>query len=611
MDVKNEEQKQEAIPASRINREVPARRMTFETPHDGVGKNLPMLNRLSWQPEYSENEFSGVEVCSAFENEPSEQSGDNAMRNIARCFNNKNFKLSLEDIIMSTTKLQSVERAVAIPCEVDKNTTQGISNLNLSYPNSQKTQQELTGAIMSKSQITPVVSKTAGVIMKLKVIGQKLMTGLTKLGSQEIPDGVEAELTNIAEQKSSAANEGYIIMCQDKNKSHIATQNSKMEKTGQSTGPIRGSLATQLRKATNYVAELGQSIQQNWLGGKVVARFATAFLFGVVVSGSMLFSNAADAQSAVSITNASTGYTFSEGDGTVNIPIEIDPAITASAVTATFSITAESATAGSDYEVPTSSTTPPNTAEIVAGATTGNIQIVLTDDDIDEADEVITVTITGVTAAGGETVSVDTANSTTLVTITDNDNAVSITDAATAKEVTEGTTTISIPIELEDVPDAAVDDVVVKFTTTIESGQTATAGTDFTDATDGATNNTATITTDGTNKTGNIVVTITDDSTDEPVENFTVTITEIVSGPGALSRTDAELTTIVNINDNDNAVSITDAATAKTVTEGPTTTISIPIELEDVPDAAEADVVVKFTTTIESGQTATADTDFD
>ena len=100
-------------------------------------------------------------------------------------------------------------------------------------------------------------------------------------------------------------------------------------------------------------------------------------------------------------------------------------------MTATFSITAESATAGSDYVVPTSSTTPPNTAEIAAGATTGNIQIVLTDDDIDEADEVITVTITGVTAAGGETVSVDTANSTTLVTITDNDNAVSITEAAT------------------------------------------------------------------------------------------------------------------------------------------------------------------------------------
>ena len=320
MDVKNEEQKQEAIPASRINREVSARRMTFETPHDGVGKNLPMLNRLSWQPEYSENGFSGVEVCSAFGNEPSEQSGDNAMKNIARCFNNnKNFKLSLEDIIMSTTKLQSVERAVAIPCEVDKNTTQGISNLNLSYPNSQKTQQEFTGAIMSKSQKTPVVPKSTGVIMKLKVIGQKLMTGLTKLGSQVIPDGVEAELTNIAEQKSSAANEGYIIMCQDKNRvSHCNPEFRRWKKRDNQHGPIRGSLATQLRKATNYVAELGQSIQQNWLGGKVVARFATALVFGVVVTGSMLFSDFAEAQTApqVSITDATAGYRVGEG-GTV------------------------------------------------------------------------------------------------------------------------------------------------------------------------------------------------------------------------------------------------------------------------------------------------------
>ena len=68
MELKSEEQKQKAIAATRINREVLALRMIFGIPHDEVGKHLPMLNRLSWQPERSKNGFSGVEVCSAFEN---------------------------------------------------------------------------------------------------------------------------------------------------------------------------------------------------------------------------------------------------------------------------------------------------------------------------------------------------------------------------------------------------------------------------------------------------------------------------------------------------------------------------------------------------------------
>ena len=600
MDVKNEEQKQEAIPASRINREVSARRMTFETPHDGVGKNLSMLNRLSWQPEYSENGFSGVEVCSAFGNEPSEQSGDNAMKNIARCFNNnKNFELSLEDIIMSTTKLQSVERTVAIPCEVDKNTTQGISNLNLSYPNSQKTQQELTGAIMSKSQKTPVVPKTAGVIMKLKVIGQKLMTGLTKLGSQVIPDGVEAELTNIAEQKSSAANEGYIIMCQDKNKSHIATQNSKMEKTGQSTGPIRGSLATQLRKATNYVAELGQSIQQNWLGGKVVARFATAFVFGVVVSGSMLFSNAVDAQ-VVKFTNATATFAEPDADGMVDIPFEVDADPSANVVvtfeTETTGTALGDATAGDDFTAPTAGASN-NTAMIAAGTTrTGNIQIQLKHDLIDEPAETFTVKITGVT---GGTTSTTPAELEVEVTITDNDAPPVIQVVRNPNPaVEEGqdiTYTYSIFTDGTNKTTSSARDIDIQ----VEITQT---GLYF----NGDPSSYPPVTLDaGTNSVTGTVET-SDSPTDDPHGSITVTIEDDVDAndPVHYTKHATNNTVTTAVNDNENGVSITDAATAKTGTEGTSGTVTIPFVIET---PVSEIVTVTFTAT---DGTAKAGVDF-
>ena len=561
----------------------------------GNGTNLPMLNRLSWQPEYSENEFSGVEVCSAFGNEPSEQSGDNAMKNIARCINNnKNFEHSLEDIIMSTTKLQSVERTVAIPCKVGKNTTQGISNLNLSYPNSQKTQQELTGAIMSKSQKTPEVPKTAGVIMKLKVIGQKLMTGLTKPGSQVIPDGVEAELTNIAEQKSSAANEGYIIMCQDKKESHIATQNSKMEKTGQSNGPIRGSLATKLRKATNYVAELGQSIQQTWLGGKVVARFATALVFGVVVSGSMMFSNAVDAQ-VVKFTNATATFAEPDADGMVDIPFEVDADPSANVVvtfeTETTGTALGDATAGDDFTAPTAGANN-NTAMIAAGTTrTGNIQIQLKHDLIDEPNETFKVKITNVT---GGTASTTPAELEVEVTITDNDAPPIINMTRTpTTDIVEGTNS---DIVFTIVPTGA--------NTTTTSARDIVIQVDVTQTTNGSffqtSPSTVTLSAGSTSVTNGLVTH--DDLVDETDGSFTVAFEDDVTtnDPVHYTKGATNPNITVNVTDNDAPPVIQVARDPNPIiTEGAdaTFTYSIFTDGTNTTTSSARDIVIQVTLT--------------
>ena len=101
---------------------------------------------------------------------------------------------------------------------------------------------------------------------------------------------------------------------------------------------------------------------------------------------------------------------------TVSIPISIDEAagsnITVNYETATGSGDG-AATADSDFEATTTGTT-----TIVAGQTTGAINIPILDDFLDEPDESFTVTITGADHAELSTTAADLTNT---VTITDND----------------------------------------------------------------------------------------------------------------------------------------------------------------------------------------------
>ena len=168
------------------------------------------------------------------------------------------------------------------------------------------------------------------------------------------------------------------------------------------------------------MAELGQSIQQNWLGGKVVARFATALVFGVVVTGSMLFSDFAEAQ-VVKFTNATATFAEPDADGMVDIPFELDADPSANVVvtftTETTGTALGDATAGDDFTAVVAGTN--DTVTINSGSTrTGNIQIELKHDLIDEPNETFKVKITNVT---GGTASATPAELEVEVTITDND----------------------------------------------------------------------------------------------------------------------------------------------------------------------------------------------
>ena len=222
------------------------------------------------------------------------------------------------------------------------------------------------------------------------------MSGLTKLGIPVIPSSVKTKQITTAEQKSSATNEGYIIMCQDNVKSHIKTQDSKLEKTGQPTGQPKGSFARILQRAKNYVAAFGQSSQQSWFSGKAVARLATAFVFGIVVSGTMVFSNAADAQSVLKFSSTSATATEPESATPttlveLNYTFDTDPA---SAVTITYETQVTGtgsghAVAGEDFVAP-SATDNTNT---VTATTSDSIAITILPDDIDEPDETFKVVI--------------------------------------------------------------------------------------------------------------------------------------------------------------------------------------------------------------------------
>ena len=188
------------------------------------------------------------------------------------------------------------------------------------------------------------------------------------------------------------------------------------------------------------------------------------------------------------------------------------------------------------------------TVTILAGATTADIDVTgINDDAIVEADETVIVQLN--TATGDPSISVDGANDTATVTITDNDDAlVSIAKTTDADEelsvpgkftVTQTTTSSS--------------DTVVAYSVLV--GSTATAGgTDYTTLS-------GTVTIDAGDTTAEIDVTdINDDAIVEADETVIVQLNTATGDP-SISVDGANNTATVTILDNDTATwSLTGAA---------------------------------------------------
>ena len=205
---------------------------------------------------------------------------------------------------------------------------------------------------------------------------------------------------------------------------------------------------------------------------------------------------------------ASTSNSVAEDAGTHNVAVNLSPAAPSGGLILNYTSTGGTATGGSDY------TSLSGTVDVTAGATWGNIPITVTDDNDDETDETIILTLTS-----GTGYTVGNANVHTL-TITDNDETVitpEVAFASTSNSVAEDAGTQNVAVNLS--PAAPAGGVTLNYTST---GGTATGGSDYTslsgtvDVTAGATS-------------VNIPVVITDDSADEGDETIILTLT---SGTG-------------------------------------------------------------------------------
>lgn len=224
-----------------------------------------------------------------------------------------------------------------------------------------------------------------------------------------------------------------------------------------------------------------------------------------------------DESTNVQFTSAS--YNATEGDGQVNIEVTLSK-VTAFPVTVDYTITAGTATAGSDY------TAANGTLTFAAGETSKTFPITIVDDGANEDNETLTMALSNVTP--GSVTPGAPVNAT--LTIADNDSVptVAFNSATVTVNENDGTATISVSL-------SAASNLPVTVNYGITAG-TATAGSDYT-----ATNGTLTFAAGETSKT--FPVTIVADTLDE--ENETVNLT--LSAPnGATLGTAGAILTIVD-----------------------------------------------------------------
>ena len=232
----------------------------------------------------------------------------------------------------------------------------------------------------------------------------------------------------------------------------------------------------------------------------------------------------------------------------------------------------EAGTNGSFFE------TVPTTVTLPAGQTSVTDGIVTHDDELDETDGMITVSLdddlsTNTTAhyTQGAT------NPDIIVNVTDNDVR-EVKFASTTAEVDEDAGTAVLEVSVAE--SLSTDDVEITFTTT---AGTATAA-DFVAPTAGTDD---TITISAGDLTGEIEITITDDTIYEVDETFTVTLTAVTNA--TLSQT--EMTTTVTITEDDAPPVIQVVrSSGSAVTEGDTVDLTFSIDSTYTTTASSRDI---------------------
>ena len=252
---------------------------------------------------------------------------------------------------------------------------------------------------------------------------------------------------------------------------------------------------------------------------------------------------------AISISSPSV----TEGDsGSVTLTFKVTlDVVSSKSVTVNYAEgTGGTATSGTDYTAVAS-----DTLTFAAGDTSKDIEVTVTGDALDEPDETVVVTLSSATNA-----SISTATGTG--TITDDDDAPTVSMSSAAASVGESAGTKDLTVSLSAASGRAV---TVPYTVSSESGDTATAGGDYTSVSSGSLQIAA------GNSSGTITVTVASDTVDEPDETFTVTLGTPTNA--ALHATATR--TVVTITDDDAAPTVTLSLASSTISEnGGSTTVT-------------------------------------
>jgi len=234
-----------------------------------------------------------------------------------------------------------------------------------------------------------------------------------------------------------------------------------------------------------------------------------------------------------------TNQTVAEGDGTATFTVTLDKtgAEDVTVIYTTSTGSSDGATDDTDYTGTT------GTLTVSAGATSGTIEVPITDDSTTEATETATLTLSSATSATitGDTTTAD------LVITDDDDPIITIANLTVAEG--DGTGTFTVTLD-----QAGQNDVTVVYTSSTGiSGDNATDGTDYT-----GTTGTLTISAGATS--GTIDVPITSDTDNESTETATLTLSSATSATITGDTTTADL---VITDDDDVAITIANQTVAE------------------------------------------------
>lgn len=237
------------------------------------------------------------------------------------------------------------------------------------------------------------------------------------------------------------------------------------------------------------------------------------------------------AQATATITNDDTASHVTignrqvvEGDSgstALVFPVTLDQAAP-TAIKVGYRTVADTAAAGTDFGAKT------GTVTFLAGATAGSVSVAVVGDALQESDEMFHVELTGVTTGPGI---IDTSQADGLIIDNDTTGAVSIDDAIVTE--TNANKAVTLTVRLSQPTNGAVK---VGYQTVDGS---AVAGADYV-------TKTGSVTIPKGALTASITVTIVGDKVHENPEVLFVSLTGILSGPGALDHG-----AVVTVNDND------------------------------------------------------------